>query len=266
METIREEHPSFGMVGISHANSSGTALVGSEFKHHSFMTLTIRRAEKHRDLSREWWFARDKLIEIRLSEAQFVELVGRTNMGDGTCCTLDWVAGEQMPDPPNPVSEREKFRADMKSDAMRCTVELREAHAELVAAIDSGKIGKAALRKIAKKIEYAGYAVSNGIPFVEKSFEEKIESTINHATTEIEATVASLAMRLGIGAMQEIAAHGPRLIDQPVEPTARVAEIEAEKGGYEPNDCHCSVCADARAVIAEATGAKDSTSDTRTGG
>ena len=99
-EEIAENHQSYGMVGISHAQSTGTHLVGSEFKHHHFVTLTIRRAEKHRDLSREWWFGKNELIEIHLSEAQYVELMSRPNMGDGVPCTLARVAGEAMPEPP----------------------------------------------------------------------------------------------------------------------------------------------------------------------
>ncbi len=208
-----EEHPSFGMVGISHTSSTGTTLVGSEFQHHHFVTLTIHRAQKMRDLSREWWFAREQLIELHMSEAQFVELVGRPNMGDGVCCTLRRVGNEQMPPPPAPVSERQKYHADMEADAARCVKELREAHAELVAAIKSGKVGKTVLTEIAKKIEYAGYAVSNGIPFVEKSFEKKMEQSIHHAALEIEATVANLAMRLGVERIQEIAGAGPKLLE-----------------------------------------------------
>lgn len=209
---MSETDPSYGMIGISHVSSTGTHLVGSEFKHHHFVTLKICRARKHRDLSREWWFAAEQLIEIHLSEAQLVELIGRPNMGDGVVCTLDWVAGEQMPPPPAPATEAQKFREDMKADAKRCVEELNAAHAELVAAIESGKVGKTALREIAKKIKYAGYAVSSGIPFVQQSFEEKIEKTVHHAAMEIEATVSSLAMRLGIEKMREIADTGPKMI------------------------------------------------------
>lgn len=214
MEETREDHQSYGMVGISHVNSTGTVLVGSEFRHHNFVKLTVSRASKFRSLSREWWFGREKLLEIHLSEAQLVELIGRPNMGDGVVCTIDWVKGQgQMPPPPAPVTEAKKYRDDMKADAKRCVEELQAAHAELVAAIESGKIGKTSLREIAKKIEYAGYAVSSGIPFVQQSFDEAMEKTVHHAAMEIEATVANLAMRLGIERMKEISENGPKLLE-----------------------------------------------------
>jgi hypothetical protein len=213
----QEEHPSFGMIGISHVQSIGTLLVGSEFKHSHFVTLTIRRAIRQRDLSHEWWFSRDQLIEVHLSEAQFVELMARPNMGDGVPCTLDRVMGEQMPPPPVQETMKAKYRADMQADATRCVSELKAAHKELVDAIESGKIGKTAIKEIAKKIEYAGYAVSNGIPFVQQSFEEKMEAVTHHAAAEIEATVTNMAIRLGIERMQEIAAGAPKMLDGETE-------------------------------------------------
>ena len=215
MSEINEQHPSYGMIGVSHVQCTGKFLVGSEFRHSNFIVLRISRAAKQRDLSREWWFGKERLIEIHMSEAQFVEMVGRPNMGDGIPCTLDWVEGKQQPAPPEPESAQSKFRADMNADAKKCVEELRAAHAELVAAIDSGKVGKKALQEIAKKIEYAGYAVSSGIPFVAKQFDKHIENTINHAAVEIEATVANLAMRLGVEKMREVSESGPKLIDGP---------------------------------------------------
>lgn len=212
-ETNEESHPSFGMVGISHTSSNGTTLVGSEFKHNHYVALTIRRASKMRDLSHEWWFGREELIEINLSEAQFIELMARPNMGSGVPCTLNHIAGKRVEPPPAPVPEREKYRADLQADANRCVKDLNEAHAELLAAIESGKVGKTALKGIADKIKYAGMAVSNGIPFVEKSFEEAMEKTVHHAAAEIEATVSNMVMRLGIEKLHELADAAPKLLE-----------------------------------------------------
>jgi len=209
-----EKHPSYGMIGISYVSSTGTHLFGSEFKHQHFITLKISECERHRSLARDWYFGRNRIIEVSMSEAQFVEMVGRPNHGDGIPCTLGWVRDVgRLPDPPIPDPIKDRYTADMEADAARCTKELREAVHELNAAIDSGKIGKTALRELSKKLEYAACAVDRGIPFVRKSFHEEMEKVVNHAATEIEATVSSIAMRLGIEKMQQIGAQGPKLIE-----------------------------------------------------
>lgn len=210
----KETHPSFGMVGISHCSSTGATLVGSEFKHNHFATLTIKRAEKHRDLSREWWFGTEQLIEVFLSEAQLVELIGRPNIGDGVPCTLHRIAGEPMPEPPKPASMRDKFRADLRGHTKECVADLRAAMDDLNQAIESGRIGRTVLREIHRKLQYAASAIDDGIPFVEKQFEKSMEDTIKHAATEIEATVTQTAIRLGIEQMREITNNGPKLLDR----------------------------------------------------
>lgn len=208
-----ESHPSFGMVGISHWQSNGTTLVGSEFKHHHGVTLTVKRAVKCRELAHEWWFAREEIVRVNLSEAQLVELIGRPNMGDGVTCTLDHVMGERMPEPPIHKPMREKFRQDFKGAAKACAYDLRAAMVDLEQVIDSGKIGKAALREIHAKLRSAASSIDDSIPFVEQQFEEAMEKTVNHAATEIEATVTQMAIRLGVERMREISANAPKLIE-----------------------------------------------------
>lgn len=213
-----EKHDSFGMVGISHV-SGNAVLVGSEFQHQHFVSLHITRAEKHRDLSREWWFGREELIEVWLSEAQFVELISRPNIGQGVPCTLRRVDGETMPDPPQPKPMRERFRKDLKEDCKACVSDLRGATKELKTAIDEGRIGKAALREIARKLELAAKSIDDGIPFVEKQFEEAMEATVHHAAAEIEATVTQTAIRLGLEQMRQLSKEAPKLIEAPTENT-----------------------------------------------
>ncbi len=208
-----EQHQSFGMLGFDHTQSNGTVLVGSEFVHQHCVQFTIRRAEKRRDLSREQWFGKNELVRAYLSEAQFVELISRPNMGDGVPCTLVHVMGERMPNPPEPVSMKEKFRADLDQDTSKCVRDLREATEELNRAIDEGRIGKTVLREIAKKLEFAARAVDSGIPFVERQFEEAMEATVRHAAAEIEATVVQTAVRLGLEQMRDLSTGAPKLIE-----------------------------------------------------
>lgn len=212
-ETKIEQHESFGMIGFCHTQGTSINLVGSEFKHQHCIQLTIMRSEKHRDLSREWWFGKNEIVRAYLSEAQFVELIGRPNMGNGVPCTLLHVMGERMPEPPEPVSMKDKFRADLKQDVDKCVKDLRAATAELDQAIKDGRIGKSVLREIADKLRYAARAVDSGIPFVEKQFEEAMEATVKHAAAEIEATVTQTALRLGLAHMSEISTNAPKMIE-----------------------------------------------------
>lgn len=52
-----QTHESFGLASLSHRGSSGDgSFFGSKVRHDNSVTLTVKRAEMHRDLSHEWYF------------------------------------------------------------------------------------------------------------------------------------------------------------------------------------------------------------------
>ena len=208
-------HESYGMASFGRVSSSpGAILFGSEFQHGHYMMLTICHGELIRDLSNDWYHAGKEIVRVALSEAQFVELITRQNMGGGTPVTLQHVGGKAMADCPAREKMDARHHREMESDAARCTDELIEAAGELTACIDSGKIGKTQLREIAKKLEYAALAIKNGIPFVRKQFEEAMEHTITQAKVEIEAHVSQTVMRIGLETLREDAAkNAPKLLE-----------------------------------------------------
>jgi hypothetical protein len=208
-----ESHPSYGLARFSRV-SGRTNLFGSEFEHQHFMSLTITRAERHRDLSRDWYFGREELIEIDLSEAQFVEMITTPNIGQGVPVTLNHVMGERMPPVPRREETIKVHRAEMKEDARRCMTELNTGIAAFEKAIEAGTLSKGKLREILQHFISAERAVSDALPFVEKQFGEAMENTVARAKTEIDAYVSQMAMRIGVKALQgEAVEQAPKLTE-----------------------------------------------------
>ena len=78
-------HPAYAQVSISHVSGSSD-LYGSDFTHQNYVTLSISRSELHRDLNRDWYFEREELIEIALSEAQYATMVAAPRIIAGRNC------------------------------------------------------------------------------------------------------------------------------------------------------------------------------------
>jgi len=200
----REQHPSYGMAVFNHVTSFGTPLFGSEFKHRNFLKLTIKEADVSRELGRNWYFGHTKILEAYFSEAQFCELMTRTNMGDGVPCTLNYrIDSGNIAAPPTVESERQKIDKDFKDVAAKLAEELVAAESKLNAAIDSGKIGKTQLREISKSLASAIQNLRSNIPFVQRSFDEAIEATVTRAKIELEAHVVHMANQIGMKTMKD---------------------------------------------------------------
>ena len=209
----RTKHPSFGMVGISHASSSGTHLVGSDFNHRNFVILKIHRSSYERSLNRDWWGANEQLIEVWLTESQFVEMIGRPNMGEGIPCTLHRVMGQSQDPPPVPEDRKSLGQKDMDQSSAHLYESFKSSLASLEEAEASGKIGKTQLREIIHSLRCQIENFPANMKFVRTSFDEAMDSTINRAGVEIEATIAQAAMRLGVERLRET--MGVKLLSQP---------------------------------------------------
>ena len=222
-----EQHDSYGMIGVNHVNGSETHLVGSDFRHNNFVALRIHRAQRSRTLTRDWWSSREQLIEVWLTESQFVELVGRPNMGDGVPCTLNRVAGIGQPEPPAPEVRKSQGHEDLRESAGHAQQAMREALKVIETGLSEGKIGKRQLEAMAHSLRCQVENFAPNMEFVSQSFDKAMDETINRAGIEMEAIVTQVAMRLGLEEMKSLKVEGPRLLSQ-AQPEA-VAPQAGEK-------------------------------------
>ena len=210
MNRERKTHPSYALASFSRV-SGETYLFGSEFRHNGFISLKIDSACVTRDLSHDWHFGDKGLIEVWMSEAQFVQLISRLNMGSGTPVTLRWHNGH-IEAPPVAETARQKHEQDFKAECVEAMKGVKAVEEKLASAIDKGKIGKTEIREILQELRSARSSVSSTLPWVEKQFAKATEATVSNAKVEIEAHLSNVMRLLGTEQMRQEFTHTvPRL-------------------------------------------------------
>lgn len=68
-------HESFGAIRISRGQGTPTVLFGSSIKSHSFIQIEISNCEEKRHLNTNWYHPTKTLIEFRMSENQFAQML-----------------------------------------------------------------------------------------------------------------------------------------------------------------------------------------------
>lgn len=190
-ETITT-HPAFGKITVS--RTAGNAhLYCSDFQHQHYISLNISRSYLRRDLSQDWVFGGEELIEVSLSEAQWASMLSSMNLGMGTACTIDHVNGEQMPLLPRPEAAHRKFKEELEANMQEMQTKLKEIASGLDAAISKGKAAQ-----LKKELELLSHRLTGSTGFVASQFDEHIENTIEAAKIEINAHALNSALRLGI--------------------------------------------------------------------
>lgn len=192
-------HPAFGQISVSRrqCGGSGVNLYDSDFGHNSFVTIEVKHSELHRDLSRDWHFPREEIVQLNLSESQWATLVSSFNSGSGVPCTLTWKAGEgYLPGIPS-FDRKEVFKQEM-SDASQ---EAIEGIKKLIAAVGETGLSKKKQEELLSGANKALRALTSSMPFVHDQFNEHVENTVERGMQEIHGYLNAAITRAGINAI-----------------------------------------------------------------
>ena len=201
-ETV-ETHESYGMAVINRSQSSGTNLFGSLATHHSFITLSIKRAERHRHLAMDWYHGREELIEIEMSHSQFAEMITSPGIGDGIPCTIRTHDGKLLEACPKPEEMNSKYAEDLKKTTAETVSTLKQLSQQLGQALLPGEktLNKTELKALLSQIQSALNSITDSIPFIEKQFNEEMEVQRDKMVGELEAVAMHLIHKTGLDAL-----------------------------------------------------------------
>lgn len=199
-EETKTTHPAFAQISVSRCSGGNTALYGSDFVHHNYVTLTIEESELHRNLSNDWHFGRKQIIEVALSEAQWATLVSSFGSGGGVPCTLQWLRDVgPIPRLPAPKSRSDQFSSEMKKDMADTLKHLDELSEDIKA--NTAGLSKKKQDALLSKVRGVYAKLTSSLPFVADQFSEHMEEEVERAKVEIHGYATNLFQRAGIDAM-----------------------------------------------------------------
>lgn len=209
-----QSHPSFGMIGVSRV-SGQAAMFDSDVKHGHYIQITIHEAKKIRTgFTHEHVHAQKELMQVRMSFAQFAQMITTQNVGVGTPCTIHYAKGDEKepyatrwggrPDPPDPKPFIDRFKGVGKERADRILSSITRATA-MVESLLAGteKPTKANLKTAADALASAHQDVKSNLPYLMECLDEEMENKLANAVTEFESYVAGSLQEKGLEVMRE---------------------------------------------------------------
>lgn len=217
MEENRTAHESYGLLGFTKRNGNIQNLFGSPITHHASISMSLYQAEHIRKLSNDWYgpVNMKPIVEVEMSNAQFVEAITTMNVGFGVPVTIRYLNGKQMEKPPF-ESERKKAHSDfnriVSSIDSPARVRQRQEARDL---LKSKKALTREERDAIFGILCDDDNLTSNISFVHKSFDEACDKTVSHAKAEIDAMYTGVIHRLGGEALARELTQGaqqPRML------------------------------------------------------
>ncbi len=206
----KETHPSYGMVGISSVSIGGRSkmrLFGSSLdRHYSTIRLRICAAERHHSLGYDHFYAGECVAEVEMSAAQFAEFVTTPNVGSGVPCTIRYLNGTQVEDPPDgPKVEAEMVREGFDENVKKVASRL-DTLTKMVAKMEKASPTAAERKAIVEEVRMARQEIASNLPFMLHQFEEATTRITTAAKAEVEAFVTHAVLSTGLDTLKQL--HG----------------------------------------------------------
>lgn len=198
-ENNRQKHKTYGLISVSRINGDERNMFGSPIPCANPIKLEIFDAYAMRDLNAEQFYPCGKKIEVRLTPAQWAELLSSMNVGGGTPCTVHYErdnGGYHGECPYNP--EFDRFSEEFDSEVQSAFQEVKDVIEETASLLEKGKANKTELQKLQVKLVQLERVLTDRIPFVQDSFNEYVNKAVTAGKQEIEAYLTSRIQMLGL--------------------------------------------------------------------
>lgn len=196
-----ETDKSWGMIGASKVSGGGRNFFNSDIETRAFIEITLKTAQKARDLKQDWITGDKTLFKIKMTPIQWVNFLTCMNEGDGVPCTIEYTKEEGhipfKPEKPRLDIIYEEHEAVVNS-SLDSLNDLEEAIKGL-----APKISKKAYDELLSKVSAAKFALTDkGLDFARTQAKKELSSMVNQAKANITAYTEMKIRDLGMEALR----------------------------------------------------------------
>ena len=203
----RIQHPAFGQIRFGRV-SGNQAFYGSQVNQQHYITMEIYESELERDLSHDFYFAKGKLLELRMTSNQFAELITSLNQGSGVPCTLEYVRGRETPNFEGEIETKNRAtHRQFKQRLQTFADSLREKQILAKELVKKKTLSKDDQHKLTLHLDWLTGEIERNMPFFMEQFQETMDKVVLEAKSEVENAIQHKLTTVGIESMQQLKAE-----------------------------------------------------------
>ena len=193
-------HPSYGQIGFSRTESTGQRFYGSELSQRSYVTLEIKESETYRSLNSDKYHPGKNIVRLRMSNAQFAELITSFNRGVGTPCTIERIKDEgyTLPEAESRKEVHSREFQERMEEFAKTNISTMNEILTLAKGLSVKRRGE-----IKRKLERINTEIASNIPFFADQFQEHMDTVVNDAKCEVEGYVEHKIRSAGLEAIKD---------------------------------------------------------------
>ena len=204
----KNTHPMYGMISFSRAGYGGTQnLFGSSVPCNTVINIRLKKGYVERDLNHEWFTGRECLFEVALSPAQFAEAITNMNCGDGVPCTIRYNSAEKQKYNLNDCPYEPQFTVYAHEFTKTCqsaNENVNKLIGNAKALLNQKNIKKSDINELIQVLNKISRELNSNLPFVQSSFNEYLNKSVDEAKQEVEAFIQHRLTQLGVESVKQL--------------------------------------------------------------
>jgi len=175
-----EKHETYGIVSVSRYTGFST-FFGSDISHSGGISLKIRTAVKERSLHKDWIHSDDNVVEISMSNNQFVEMITSAMNTEGVPCTFRVKNGKYVEQIDHIQNKEEVYNEELAETNEGIETRLKE----LMSYVQEIKASKKVKDSLTRRVGVILSNLSSNFRFIKDSFKKETEKMVVEAKNSI---------------------------------------------------------------------------------
>ncbi len=199
----RHTHDSFAQISFNRTVGINTNFYGSELPQDHHITLEVHHSEIERRLTHDQYYENGRILRIRMTSAQFSELITSMNSGSGIPCTLESLEGKNIEALPVLEGRKDFVHRKFEHRMENFALQLKEKQERVKELSNKKTLSKEDQKELNWLVEWITQEVSSNIPYFSKCFQKTMDEVVFEAKTEVENAIQHKITTLGLNALHE---------------------------------------------------------------
>ena len=203
----KEEHPSYGIAKFSRVTGGERNFYGTVIKPNHYIQFELFTSEKEvSNLNgQEHFYKKDwkPIVSIKMTAAQFADLVSTMNIGDGVPVTIEEIQGKSIETCPKQVSPLDLVKESAEDGIEKTIKGINEEINFIISSLKEGKLGKKNIDEMLKKLDLISNRMESNADFHKKEIIEVGEKVTSQVKAEIENTTNAIVHKLGLNSIEK---------------------------------------------------------------
>jgi hypothetical protein len=203
MEQEILSHESFGQIQFARTTGKGTNFYGSELPQDNYITMRVHQSEIHRGITQDNYYPKEQILKLRMSSAQFSEMITSMNCSFGVPCTIEAIQKNKIEDLPMKENRKEFVHRKFEDRMKFFTDSIRKNQEKAKEIVKKKNLSKQDIHELNLQLEWLSQEIESNIPFLSKCFQETMDEVVFEAKLEIENAIQHKINVLGLNALHE---------------------------------------------------------------